>query len=287
MVKFKQRFFGGIMLPSLGLLCSMTSYADDDTVTKASVSDASGITETAQFSLSKGVRVSYDSNGKLVMKQAGNGNNVAELPMSPGVRMKLSYSSFNELENSKSLNVDAASTFSSVFQIVVPEGVDVYAPAYDEQTGAMVVDESKKLAAGTVLPAGTGVIIIHNGEVKLAYSEDIASDVESCLTGSAVATPVSEFGGNLFTLGNKDGKLSFNKYEKQMTETGKAYFILNDKDAEAPKITLEGDATAIMEVESLRPANDNAYNIAGQRLSQEGRNYKGIVIKNGKKYSNK
>lgn len=287
MVKFKQRFFGGIMLPSLGLLCSMTSYADDDTVTKASVSDASGITETAQFSLSKGVRVSYDSNGKLVMKQAGNGNNVAELPMSPGVRMKLSYSSFNESENSKSLNVDAASTFSSVFQIVVPEGVDVYAPAYDEQTGAMVVDESKKIAAGTVLPAGTGVIIIHNGEVKLAYSEDIASDVESCLTGSAVATPVSEFGGNLFTLGNKDGKLSFNKYEQQMTETGKAYFILNDKDAEAPKITLEGDATAITEVESLRPANDNAYNIAGQRLSQEGRNYKGIVIKNGKKYSNK
>lgn len=284
----KQKLLGGF-LTSMGMLCSMALHADDESVAKASVSNASGIKETAQFKLAKGVRMTYDSDGKLVMKLAGNGNNVAALPMSNGVMMCLSYSNHDESENKKSINVDAASTFSSVFQVVVPEGVDVYAPAYDEQTGAVVLDESKKLAAGTILPCGTGVIIKHNGKVDFAYSEEISSEVESCLIGTAVATPVSEFNGVLFTLGNKDGKLSFDKYEQEMTETGKAYFILNDNDAEAPKLDFgEEEVTAITEIDADRLTNgDNAYNLVGQRLNANARNYNGIVIKDGKKYIGK
>ena len=46
----------------------------------------------------------------------------------------------------------------------------------------------------------------------------------------------------------------------------------------------DDDATAIKGVESDTAENGAIYNLAGQRV---GKDYKGIVIKNGKKFMNK
>lgn len=207
--------------------------------------------------------------------------------MNKGVSLHLSYSGYDETQNKKEIEVQTTSTFSSVFQVIIPDGVDVYAPTYDVQTGTVMLDESRKLTAGTVLPAGTGVIIKHNGKVEFAYSEDIASEVESCLTSSVVATPVSEYKGSVYTVGAENGNLSFLKYEAEMTEAGKAYFILDDKDADVPQIKTDDVSTSIIDITGNQISNDtNTYNLAGQRLNADGKDYNGIVIKNGKKYFN-
>lgn len=67
----KRRLLGKVTISSLCLLCSTATFADDEPVAKASVYDGSGIKETAQLKVSKGVRLSCDSNGKLVVKVAG------------------------------------------------------------------------------------------------------------------------------------------------------------------------------------------------------------------------
>ncbi len=48
-------------------------------------------------------------------------------------------------------------------------------------------------------------------------------------------------------------------------------------------IGIEG-TTSIVKVESMGAAQENVYNVAGQKVNTA---YKGIVIKNGKKYLNK
>ena len=47
---------------------------------------------------------------------------------------------------------------------------------------------------------------------------------------------------------------------------------------------INGQTTGIKNVENNMKSNAATYNMAGQRV---GKNYKGVVIKNGKKYMNR
>ena len=171
---------------------------------------------------------------------------------------------------------------------VVPQGVE----AYTYKLNGDKVEESYMYAAGETIPAGTAVILKGEpNDYSFAFSTKVGDvDSENILKGTDSDTPLEADANSYFY------KLSLNADEELSSIgfywgaadgaafTNKAHkaYLKVAKSAGAKFYRFDGETTAIENVQAAQPdANAPMYNVAGQRVSK---NYKGVVIQNGRKY---
>ena len=165
----------------------------------------------------------------------------------------------------------------------VPTGVDVYyASAVDGTT-----IELTQIAAGTVMAAKTAVIVKGaKGTVGFPIAPKgvtITSFDDNLFQGSSVAKACNA-GENYVLNASKssDDNVHFSIYTGTTLSDHKAYLPMSAVGGASSIQFRFADATAISTVET-EVAEDVIYNLAGQRV---GSDYRGIVIKNGKKTFN-
>lgn len=171
---------------------------------------------------------------------------------------------------------------------VVPQGME----AYTYKLNGHKVEESYMYAAGETIPAGTAVILKGEpNDYSFAFSTKVGDvDSENILKGTDSDTPLEADANSYFY------KLSLNAAEELSSIgfywgaadgaafTNKAHkaYLKVAKSAGAKFYRFDGETTAIENVQAAQPdANAPMYNVAGQRVSK---NYKGVVIQNGRKY---
>jgi hypothetical protein len=191
----------------------------------------------------------------------------------------------------RTIGADKWVSYNSPAPVTIPDGVDVY-QATDATTSSVTFTKQDNKNIGANAP-----VILHNttGSEVVITSDNLKADLNLTANpgGSAVnATAVMQYGtaraistdGSQFALSN--GNLhpfngatigAFRVYYTGLTgNTGKAnaIFVDNDEVSHIGSIDADGAVTGVGEV----------YNLAGQRV---GKDYKGIVIVNGKKYLRK
>lgn len=152
---------------------------------------------TASFEVNAGSNPTVEFvNGKAVMTIGGN--KVASLPMSHGGELVVEWTTTlgeGELNRlTKSLTSERPfATIYSPFQLVVPEGSDVYAPSFDPSSNLLYL--GNKLAAGDIVPPETALTLHGTSPVDFAFSADAATcSPTSALSGTAlkIDVPASE-----------------------------------------------------------------------------------------------
>lgn len=181
-----------------------------------------------------------------------------------------------------------ASLYYEKQALVVPQGVK----AYTYKLNGDKVEVSHTYAAGETIPAGTAVILKGEpNDYSFAFSNETGDvDSENILKGTDSDTLLEADANSYFY------KLSLNEAEELSSIgfywgytdgaafTNKAHkaYLKVPKSAEAKFYRFDGETTAIETIQAAQPgANAPMYNVAGQRVSK---NYKGVVIQNGRKY---
>lgn len=154
-------------------------------------------------------------------------------------------------------------------------------------SGTVNGNELKLTEASGIYAAGTGFVV--SGIPGAVYALPVSTDSNSKLTQDLVGlTEDTTFApGSIYVLGKKTSdELNFYPYEGTIMTAKHAYLPKSKVPASAPslKIVID-DIDAISTVQNDENARtQNNYNIAGQKIGSE---YKGIVIRNGKKYLKK
>ena len=176
------------------------------------------------------------------------------------------------------------------------ENGEIYTFDNEEAFDEDIVDIEGEAVIGYYVPANTGVLVCSVDEIARYYTVEgvtPSTDVEAVnmlrpasaakeTDGSyrfyklAYASPAKDDLG--FYWGAADGA-AFTSRE------GSAYLAVPAEAAAKGYSFVVDDATAIKGVENNKVQTNAVYNLAGQRVSS--RNYKGIVIVNGKKIVNK
>lgn len=178
-------------------------------------------------------------------------------------------------------------TFASPYALnldALPSGLEAY---YIASSGVNAEYVTLTAATGNV-PAGTGLILKGDaGSYNIPVATSGTALSGNLLVGCTAATAVTA-DANKYVLVANAGVAEFQSLSANAANVpaGKAYLSIPGGGAKARLgILLDGDATAIA-APAVAEAEDDApvYNVAGQRVAA---NYKGIVIKNGKKYLNK
>lgn len=150
-------------------------------------------------------------NGKAVMT-IGN-TTVASVPVSNGGVMVVDCCAFDEADGAhdamnkinKSPSVTDKRpyvTLFSPFQVVVPEGCEVYAPEFYSSTETLLLTNTNKLSAGDVVPVETPLVVKGDKSVDFTFSANHATCVpESALSGTSlrISTPTD---CTVFTFGH-------------------------------------------------------------------------------------
>ena len=165
------------------------------------------------------------------------------------------------------------------------DGLNAYAAKLNETTVT--------LNDVTEVPANKG-IVLRGTASETYYVPVLASteaNVETDLTGSATAAYNKVGGMFYYVLANKNGVEGFYEYTGDAAiPAGKAFFETSsqipDPDGKFSIVFADDETDGIRSIENgkLRIENSDYYNLAGQRV---GKDYKGIVIVNGKKMLNK
>ena len=156
------------------------------------------------------------------------------------------------------------------------------------------VDEDNQKVAYTeftgVVPAGKAVLVCGTEGQKYELTPATEKADATFATDLKVSNGnVKSDGTNFYGFTTKDGVSGFVRVAKDVAvPLGKGYLRLTGNTAAAPvfySINIGGGTTAIGQVEVEKGTENGAiYNLAGQRVDAS---YKGVVIKNGKKYVNK
>lgn len=156
------------------------------------------------------------------------------------------------------------------------------------------VDEDNKKVAYTeftgVVPAGKAVLVCGTEGQKYELTPATEKADATFATNLEVSNgTVKSDGTNFYGFTTKDGVSGFVRVAKDVAvPLGKGYLQLTGNTAAAPvfySINIGGGTTGIGQVEVEKGTENGAiYNLAGQRVATS---YKGVVIKNGKKYVNK
>lgn len=170
------------------------------------------------------------------------------------------------------------------FAATVPTGATAY---YASSATASSIALTA-IEAGSVIPANTGVIVkAATGEYNFAISAETPVDVTGNLfEGVTVDTSCKAKSVYVLSGESTQAKPIFGLYTGTTLGAYKAY-LPSDKVPESAKgtveFTFEGTPTGIM---NLTPAlnQGEVVNLQGIKVNK---NYKGVVIKNGKKYLNK
>ncbi len=179
----------------------------------------------------------------------------------------------------------------------LPEGLTAY---YVTESG--VAENAVTLTeANVAVPAGTGLVL--KGTAAGTYNIPIATSAEALegnlLVGVLTAETVAKEDGYMKYVLAKSGDNAVFQYIGETAANvpaGKAYIKMEEatggpgaagegdtptvNPAKMLNIYLPGEATAIKTVAPAEQLNGAIYNLAGQRV---GKDYKGIVIMNGKK----
>ncbi len=156
------------------------------------------------------------------------------------------------------------------------------------------VDEDNQKVAYTeftdVVPAGKAVLVCGTEGQKYELTPATEKADATFATDLKVSNGnVKSDGTNFYGFTTKDGVSGFVRVAKDVAvPLGKGYLQLTGNTAAAPvfySINIGGGTTGIGQVEVEKATENGAiYNLAGQRVDSS---YKGVVIKNGKKYVNK
>lgn len=156
------------------------------------------------------------------------------------------------------------------------------------------VDEDNQKVAYTeftgVVPAGKAVLVCGTEGQKYELAPATEKADATFATDLTVSDgTVKSDGTNFYGFTTKDGVSGFVRVAKDVAvPLGKGYLRLTGNTAAAPvfySINIGGGTTGIGQVEVEKATENGAiYNLAGQRVDAS---YKGVVIKNGKKYVNK
>lgn len=156
------------------------------------------------------------------------------------------------------------------------------------------VDEDNQKVAYTeftgVVPAGKAVLVCGTEGQKYELTPATEKADATFATDLKVSNGnVKSDGTNFYGFTTKDGVSGFVRVAKDVAvPLGKGYLQLTGNTAAAPvfySINIGGGTTGIGQVEVEKGTENGAiYNLAGQRVDAS---YKGVVIKNGKKYVNK
>ena len=175
-----------------------------------------------------------------------------------------------------------ATLYYSDKAFIVPEGVT--ATTYNNN-----VEVSKTYEAEDVIPAGEAVVLKGTENAKVSFVETtttVEPDANNALKGLDVAgTTVGD--GKFYMLSAKNGKVGFyyGAAEGAAFETTahKAYLVIPASKAKEAYY-LNDEVTGIQKIDNTLFSTDKIYNLNGQRVDK---NYKGVVIVNGKKMINK
>lgn len=176
-----------------------------------------------------------------------------------------------------------ASTLVLPYEAAIPEGVKAYTLTHNEGDATATATELTG-----VIPANTPVLIhaaagtYHFvGNKTTWYS---GNPTVGALSGirAAVFVPVGSY-----VLQNHDGQVGFYRVEttNSVLLGGNHAYFTPAVATQAAKINIVyPQTTGITAVKNALNENDAIYNLAGQRV---GKDYQGIVIRNGKKYINR
>lgn len=173
-------------------------------------------------------------NGKAVMT-IGN-TTVASVPVSNGGVMVVDCCAFdeaadahdtmNKITKSPSATDRPYVTLFSPFQVIVPEGCEVYAPEFDPSTETLLLTNANKLSAGDVVPVETPLVVKGDKSVDFTFSANHATcKPKSALSGTSLRIPTPT-DGTVFTFGHdKEDKSLYGlfKYVGETLPPGVAY----------------------------------------------------------------
>lgn len=198
--------------------------------------------------------VNADSNptvefvdGKAVMIIGDN--KVASLPMSHGGELVVEWtttlgeSELNRLTKSPTAQRPFATIYSP-FQLVVPEGSDVYAPSFDPSSNLLYL--GNKLAAGDIVPPETALTLHGTSTVDFAFSAAAATcSPKSALSGTAlkIDVPADEtvYTYGIGKTGPQEGKFGLFRYTGKTLGAGLCW-LQTDKAQGANSIGLMFDS---------------------------------------------
>lgn len=175
-------------------------------------------------------------------------------------------------------------SYSNASAVTVPSGVVIYKAATPAD-GSVVLTKVE----GSVIPANTGVILYSEttGKRELTYGGTSTGDfTDNALKATGNSTVAA--GDNYYAL--VAGQQAIAKVKSGVEiPANKAYLEYTaptTTETEAKlSVVFDGTVTAIESVTTNDTNGTNAiYNLSGQRVSKS---YKGVVVKNGKKYINK
>ena len=182
-----------------------------------------------------------------------------------------------------------ATLYYSKLALTVPAGVKGYTCSL--AGGSFNMDEA--FAEGQTIPAGTGVLLkAETGTYTFKVSSETGSAVADNWLKGSDEKATTEGGERYYMLSldakNTAGSVGFywgaDNGEAFTNGAHKAYLCVKPGVAGAKTCyRFDGQTTAIDGTRADKPtaADGAVYNLAGQRVD---RSYKGVVIKNGKKY---
>ena len=184
-------------------------------------------------------------------------------------------------KNTYDLTINSETGWASMcvnLPLIVPTGVNVYYASAVE--GSTI--ELTQIAAGTVMAAKTAVIVKGaKGTVGFPIAGEAGTSYSGNLFQGSSVDKACNAGENYVLNASKssDDNVHFSIYTGTTLSNHKAYLPMSAVSGASSIQFRFADATAISSVET-EVAEDVIYNLAGQRV---GSDYRGIVIKNGKK----
>lgn len=187
-----------------------------------------------------------------------------------------------------------ASMYYENYYLKVPENIDLYTMKVNGES----IIGNHKYSAGDIIPKATGVIAkARQGNYVFEFSNDLNNqgvfDEENQLKGSDFKQLTK--GGDFYYMlaFDDDGKVGFYWAEDNggafLSGAHKAYLALpssigSNSAKKGYVLNFGDDATSIKRLTVEGKDTDIFYNALGQRV---GKDYKGIVIKNGRKFINR
>jgi len=175
------------------------------------------------------------------------------------------------------------STYTPAYNVSIPSGVEVYYAKSSAINDATITITQYE---GTTLAAGEGVIIkTDQGYYSFKATEIAAKKIEgNMLKGydynNAANNHLAD--GSAYILNKQDDQAVFSLCTEGELAYGKAYLPASATNNAAILSIIFDDATGLNEVttQNSKLKTQNIYNLAGQKVDG---NFRGIVIKNGKK----
>jgi hypothetical protein len=182
-------------------------------------------------------------------------------------------------------NYPASITSKGWATLYTPYALDFSGVAGLTAYTATLDGETVTLTAVNNVPANTGVVLKGTeGSYKIPVIAS-STTARGALAGNASeATAYNAVAGKTLYVLTKDGDsdAQFNPVNEGSIAAGKAYLPVTAGGTSKLRVVIEGDATGIAALEAADAVESGVmYNLAGQQVNAA---YKGIVIKNGKKF---